>query len=60
MPKKKTKRAVAGISLAQKLADIDARTKSIETLLSRSVARLPDGCTLINVVANIERLVRKL
>jgi hypothetical protein len=55
--------AVAEISLAQKLADIDERTQKIENMLKglvRMTARLPDGRTLVNVVGTIEAKVNQL
>jgi len=51
------------ISLAQKLAGIEARTKRIEDALNslvRMVARLPDGRTLVNVIGTIEAKVSQL
>ena len=56
-------KAVTEISLAQKLADIDARTQRLETMLNgliRATARVPDGRTLINVVGTIENKVNQL
>ena len=54
---------VAEISLAQKLAEIDARTQRIEDALyslARMTAHLPDGRALVNVVATIEAKVNQL
>jgi hypothetical protein len=54
---------VAQISLAQKLAEIDARTQKIEDLLvglTQMTARHQDGRSLINVVSAIENKLNAL
>jgi hypothetical protein len=54
---------VAQISLSQKLADLDERTRRIEDLLiglTAMTARHPDGRSLINVISTIENKVKSL
>ena len=55
--------ALAEISLAQKLAEIDARTKRIDTILTslfRKTAQMPDGRTLVGVIGTIEAKIDRL